>query len=175
MIKIVACFILIITLSSYKLSTEVSQEVKFKMFCCALTKTYSTSKDYVVVKVKNLKTGEMKEICVTSNLLMGALRLEAGENPIQDYKKNTKLYFEFLKDSALSTIGFNEYAVQELKSFQMHLNIDSFVDQIKLGKIQSLEYDNNKKYFAHTLFNHGVVTTHGCYGTTVHFFNEACR
>ncbi len=173
--KSVVFIITIAGLLSLGLSTDVNDEIKNRMFCCACRKSGSTSRDYVVVKVKNTKTGALKEICVTLNLLEGAMWRERSLFGRINCEGNSKRYFEFSEDSALSNIGFNEYSTSKLSTFQKQLNIDSIVKQIKMGKLYSVNFGKNERYFAHVMFNNGVVTTSGCFGTSVFFFNDSCE
>jgi hypothetical protein len=171
---IIATFIITV-FTSFDPTNGVSEAIKYKMFCCSCQKGGSTSQDYVVVKVKNIKTGELKDICVTLNLLEGAIWRETGQLRGLNYKEHSQRYFEFSKDSALWNIGFNEYSVQKLTAFQKHLNTDSIVGQIKGGILKSVNFGENERYFAHIMFNSGVVTTSGCFGTSVSYFIGNCE
>ena len=174
--KIVVIFLFIFAFSSFRLANDVSDGVKYKMFCCACGKAWSTYHDYVVVKVKNLKTGELKDLCTTPNMLSGAMWHETGKLRFGfDYKQHPTRYFEFSKDSALLNIRFNDYSSQELTAFQNQLNVDSIIKQIKAGKLRSVNFGKNERYFAHIMFNLGVVTTSGCFGTRVSYFNGNCK
>lgn len=163
---------------SCNFSNEVSEEVKSKMFDCAFRHHGSTNQDYIVIQVKNIGTGELKNICTTSNLLSGALWREKSSLKFSpNCKEQSKRYFEFSQDSALWNIGFNEYSSTELATIQSKFNVDSIVNQIKSGRLQSVNFGKNEKYFAHLMFNVGVVTTSGCFGTNVAIFNQSscCR
>ncbi|MCF8449708.1 MAG: hypothetical protein K9G49_07530 [Taibaiella sp.] len=175
MLKFTSAVAILLIFASFCPTNEVTDAIKHKMFCCACEKGGSTSQDYVVVKVKNLKTGELKDICVTLNLLEAAIWRETGQLKGLDCKEQFKRYFEFSKDSALWNIGYNEYSMQKLTTFQKHLNTDSIVGQIKAGKFQSVNFGKNERYFAHIMFNRGVVTTSGCFGTDVSYFNPALK
>jgi hypothetical protein len=48
------------------------------MFCAAL-ENQSTAPDFVVVIVKNLNTGEIKEICTEAPFVNGAIYRETGK------------------------------------------------------------------------------------------------
>jgi hypothetical protein len=153
-------------------SNQVSEELKTKMFACAFRNPFSTSHDYVVFRVKNLKTGESKEICTTPNLLVGAIRREEEKLKLP-YKPiwEAKRYFEFSDDSALWNVGFSDYSMKELALFQSQLNVDSVLDLIKVGGMQHINFGKNDKYFAHIMFNAGVLTTSGCFGKSVAIFD----
>ena len=151
---------------------DVSEAVKQRMFCTACSKPMSTSHDYVVVKVKNLKTGEIKEVCTTTNLLEGALWRETGKLVFKvDCKMYPNRYFQFAQDSALWNIGFADYSTLELKAFARTVNIDSVVQQIRKGTMETADVEwKYMRYFAHLMFNRGVITTSGCFGTSVTWF-----
>lgn len=72
-------------------------------------------------------------------------------------------------------IRFNDYSSQELTAFQKQLNVDSIIKQRKAGKLQSVNFGKNERYFAHIMFNLGVVTTTGFFGTSVSYFNGSCE
>lgn len=172
--KFIALAVVIVLHASFRSQTEVTEDVKNKMFCCACANAGSTSKDYVVVKVKSLRTGETKEMCLTLNMLSGALSRENGKPTFGiDCKNYPTRYFEFSKDSALWNIGFNEYSSKELVAFRNKLNPDSIVKKIKARELTSVYFRENERYFAHIMFNMGVVTTRGCFGTSVACFNPA--
>ena len=172
--QLIILFITLFLLSSYTTSSEVSEATKYKMFCRACEHSASTSQDYVVIKVKNLKTGETKEICTTPNLISGALMREPGKirEIWLDCNKYPKRYFEFRNDSALWNISFNDYSAERLVAFSKKINIDSIVRLIKRGQDISVNFGRNEKYFAHLMFNRGIITTSGCFGTSVANFKE---
>ena len=175
MLKFSIAIVIVLALTSFCPTNEVTDVIKYKMFCCACKKEGSTSDDYVVVKVKNLKTGKVKDICVTLNLLEGAVWYETGKFIGLNCKEYQKRYFEFSKDSAFLNIGFDEYSLQKLNTLQKHLNTDSIVEQIKTGKLHSINFGENNRYFAHLMYNCGVITTAGCFGTFVSYFNGNCE
>jgi hypothetical protein len=172
--------LLFIALNSDAQTTEVSEETKFRMFCSSLNKvSYSVNNDFVVIRVKNVKTKEVKEICTAPNFISGALNRETGGLYIGfDCKKYPKRYFEFSNDSALWNIGFNEYSAEELIAYSRKINVDSFVQEIKSGNMKAMTNANifndfkKRRYFAHLMFNRGVVTTSGCFGTTFSYFRK---
>src|ERR1035437_8290177 len=86
---------------------QVSEETKFKMFCEALD-NLSTAPNYIVVNVKNLKTGETKEICTEATFFEGAIGRETG-NWTVDCKNYKTRHFEFSQDSALWNLSFDFY------------------------------------------------------------------
>lgn len=172
--KFLALIVSALAVSSFNLSNDVGDDVKYKMFCCACAKIESTSQDYIVLKVKNMNTGEVKDICTTPNLLSGALWRETGKMSVGlNCKEYPKRYFEFSKDNALWNIGFNDYSLEKLNTLRKHLNTDSIVKKVKKGNFHAVNVGKYEKYFAHIMFNLGVVTTSGCFGTSIRYFNPA--
>ena len=45
---------------------QVDEKIKHEMFCSSLS-NFSTAPNYLVVKVKDLNTGEIKEICTENS------------------------------------------------------------------------------------------------------------
>lgn len=164
--------ILLILVASFKQSVGVSEATKKKMRHAAFATQQSLSRHFVVVKVKNKKTGETKDICVTPNLIAGALYKEDGLFHLGLEEEYSKGYFEFSKDSALWNIGFNEYSLTTLDSLRNKLNIDSIVREIRTRKMTGLEIVNaqQRRYLAHILFDHGVITNVSCFVTRVWCF-----
>jgi len=144
---------------------QVDEKIKHEMFCSSLS-NFSTAPNYLVVKVKNLNTGEIKEICTEAPFLNGAFNRETGEfkNSL-DCKEYEDRYFEFKKDSALWNISFDLYSKAELDSFATTINVDNIIKQVKSGKLISKTFMNDRKeqiMFAHIMFNNGVMMTRGC-------------
>jgi hypothetical protein len=129
---------------------------------------------FVVVTVKNTKTGDIREICTSGNFLVGALHMEnsIGYDSTDNIKidnilsKNRKLYFEFKKNSALNNLGLSSYSKEELESFEKTHNIDSLARVLRNGK-WSMRMPNDKTMllYAHSLFKRGVMTgEYDCFG-----------
>ena len=68
--------------TSIKTTDSISETQKFKMFCAAL-ENHSTAPNYVVVKVKNLNTGEVKEVCTEAPFVEGAIYRQTGKFSFQ--------------------------------------------------------------------------------------------
>jgi hypothetical protein len=171
-----AVVFMVMFLTSFTKSNEVSEATKQKMFCKAFESMNSTSHDYTVIHVKNSKTGVSKDVCVTVNLICGALTREAHDGMLYlgvDCKKYHDRSFVFANDSALWNIGFNDYSEEELKEVAKKNNVDSMVQQIKTGRMRHISFNYaDKKYIAHLLFDRGVIATSGCFGTTVRYFGS---
>lgn len=170
--RVVLLLILSLLLTSFKETGQVSDAIKKKMRHAAFATRRSLYRHFVVVKVKNKNTGELKEICVTPNYIAGALYAEDGLFHFgleQEYKKG---YFEFSKDSALMNLGFYEYSSVALDSFRNAINVDSIVSEIRAKKMKCPQLRNGQqlRYFAHIMFDHGVITNVGCFVTRVWCF-----
>jgi predicted lactoylglutathione lyase len=158
-----------------QITGTISETQKFEMFCTALA-NHSTAPNFVVVTVKNLNTGEVKEICTEAPFLNGAIYRQTGKF---SYSTNCKdypnRYFEFSADSALWNISFDLYAISELEKYAKNIDINSIVQQIKNGTLrektfglddgQTFDWEKTHKeqrMFAHLMFNNGVMMTRGC-------------
>jgi len=161
----------------------ISEEQKIKMYCAAL-ENFSTAPNYVVVTVKNLNTGEIREICTEAPFLEGAITRQTGKDTYtidsisyvlrstvcDDYPNR---YFEFSKDSALWNISFDLYTISELEEYAKTINVEKIVQKVKEGKLQEKTFGIDKKQtwqatrkeqimFAHLMFNNGIMMTRGC-------------
>lgn len=155
-----------------KESFEIINSVKSKMFCAAIANE-STAPNYVVVTVKNIKTGEQKEICTEAPFLIGAVTRETNAKTYElDCEKYKDLYFEFSNDSALWNISFGFYSKADLDAYAKTINIPDIVKQIQSGKLTSKTFTGGGKeqiLFAHLMFNNGVMIRNDCEaGNVVH-------
>jgi len=149
------------TLSSF---AQVDDQTKYKMYCSALDNN-STAPNYVVVTVKNLKTGEKKEICTEAPFLIGAVDRQTGNSTKHpDCKENKNRYFEFSRDSALWNISFDLYTRTDLEKFAKTFDVAKIVQQVKNAEKLNLTFESNKEQvmFAHLMFNNGVMMSRGC-------------
>ncbi|WP_047450897.1 hypothetical protein [Alistipes sp. ZOR0009] len=129
---------------------------------------------FVVIKAKNKRTGEVREICTSGNFLSGALHEECGidydstgEAKIYSLlSKNREMYFEFTKESAMNNVGMNNYTTVEYETFENTHNIDSLVNIVKGGKwSMKMPDDKTMLLYAHSLFNRGILTgEYDCFG-----------
>jgi len=145
-------------------NADIADSTKAKMFCTAI-RNGSTAPNYVVVKVKNLKTGEIKEICTEAPFLRGAMRIQ-NKNSAIDCIKFKDRYFEFSKKKALKNIGYDLYSMSDLEKYKQTINLDSLVEQVEIGKLNGLNFSGEKKeqrMFAHLMFNNGIMVTRGCF------------
>ena len=154
-------------------TVDNSEIQKFKMFCAAF-ENQSTAPNYVVMKVKNLNTGEVKEICTEAPFVEGAIYRQTGQFSLQtDCNDYPNRYFEFSVDSALWNIGFDLYTTSELEEYAKTIDVEKTVQQIKVGELQEKTFGMDKRQtgqetkkeqrmFAHIMFNNGVMMTRGC-------------
>lgn len=132
---------------------------------------------FVVVTVKNKKTGAVREICTTGDFLSGALHEEynIGYDSTDEVKidnllsKNRCRYFEFDKISALNNLGFDSYTKKEFEIFEKTHNIDSLARVLKAEKWKMrMPNDKSMLLYAHSLFKRGVLTgEYDCFGGTL--------
>jgi hypothetical protein len=142
-------------------ANELSSETQeFKMFCTALA-NQSTAPNYVVVTVKNLNTGEVKEICTDAMDLWGAIYRQAGEVSCNKYPN---LYFEFSTNRDLLNINFYLYTKSDLEQFAKGLDVEDIVQQIKEGRLKTKHFGNDKEQlmFSHLMFNNGIMVERDC-------------
>jgi hypothetical protein len=154
---------LLFGLLTLTVKSQVDEQTKFKMFCSALD-NFSTAPNYIVVRVKNSKTGETKEICTEAPFIQGAMLRETGKWTIDCNNYKTR-YFEFSKDSALWNISFDRYSKDELDKYAKRINVAKIIGQIKSGKLTEKTFTGDQKeqvMFAHLMFNNGVLMTRGC-------------
>lgn len=130
----------------------------------------STAPYYVVATIKNINTGEIKEICTEAPFLEGALHREYEKDYDYNFNLNdtTTRYFEFSNDSALWNISFDLYTQEDLQSYKNTLNIDSIINILKEKRHLSIQFTpysmNNKEQimYAHIMFNNGIMMRRGC-------------
>lgn len=88
--NITIILLVIIGFLSFNSMTEIDEITKQEMFCKALSNS-STAPNYVVLNIKNIKTGEIKEVCTEAPFLSGAIYKEFGKYPDKiDCKKKQK-------------------------------------------------------------------------------------
>ena len=175
---------LTIPLISYQHKPDKSKEVESEKYLnfLAAVKNFSTFSYFTVIKVKNLNTGETKEICTKGNFLAGAIHLEFklnydGEGQSNAYKiAETKKdrYFEFKSKKALDNISFFDYKLNYIDSVKIKYDFDKVIDIITKEKKFSLRLsDDEMKAFAHVLFNRGFLTGEdSCWGGALEYVDR---
>ena len=149
----------------------------------ASIQNFSTFSYFTVVKVKNLNTGETKEICTKGNFVAGAIHRELNldydkiglRKAFAFAKSRHDRYFEFKNKEALDNISFFEYKPDLLKSIQAKYDIKKAIEIIKKKKEFSISLsDDEMKAFAHLLFNYGYLTgENDCFGGTLQYVDRS--
>jgi len=157
---------LLILLILFVSCKKEQNEELYKNYVAALNNE-STFQYHIVIKFKNLNTGEIREICTEANFLKGALHRESkmdyddyGRNKIlSEAIKNKERYFEFKNDSAMMNMGIQDYTMEDMKNLEKKVNFDSIVNLIKKKKKWSIGLDDKEMMmYAHALFNRGILT-----------------
>ena len=161
---IIFCF-LSISIFSCSFKNDVSNETKFEMYNKAINH-HSTAPYYVVINVKNLQNGELKEICTEANYVRGALNEEScNDTPLKSNNLvNKDRYFEFECENSLSNIEFDMYSKDELLNYKSTMNLDSLLKSIKNEGLKEIIISNSRKeqrMYAHIMFNNGIMMTRG--------------
>jgi hypothetical protein len=159
----------------------VLETEKYLNFLAAIENS-STFNYFTVIKVKNLNTGVIKEICTKGNFVSGALHAELkagydkkGEDKVAEFVKTRKdRYFEFKNKTALNNISFYEYDTKRLNKIQSKYDFDKVVRMIKKDKKFAMGLsDEEMKYFAHLIFNKGYMTGESdCFGGTLEYVDR---
>jgi len=134
----------------------------------------STFQFHLVIKVKNLNTNEIREICTQGEQLNFAIYREykidfsnKGAAKVQKIAlKNKDRYFEFKNDTVLSNLGLKEYSESDLKELERKINFDSLAQAIKEKQKWSAHLDDKELLmYAHALFDRGILTgENNCFG-----------
>ena len=133
----------------------------------------STIGYFTVVKIKNLKTGKVKEICEKGAFVMGALHMEInadydrdGEQKVLNYIKGKDRFFELKNDEALFNVGFNTYSEKLLDTISEKYNFKEIEREIRKNGQYKIDLpDGEMEAFAHILFNMGYMTgENNCWG-----------
>lgn len=141
----------------------------------------STFQYFTVVKVKDINTGKVREICTKGNFLWGALHIEYDSSySINGQKKIHKLllenkqrYFELKDTASLNNLGLNRYSIEDLKKFEKEKNVDSIAKSIKGKWKMWISDDKTMLLLAHSLFNRGILTgENNCFGGTLSYISK---
>lgn len=141
----------------------------------------STFQYFTVVKIKDINTGNVREICTKGNFLWGALHIEydssysiSGQRKIHRLLiENKQRYFQLKDTAALNNLGINRYSVKDLKEFEKHNNVDSIAKSIKRKWIMSISDDKNMHLLAHSLSNRGIlIGENNCFGGTLIYVDK---
>jgi hypothetical protein len=136
----------------------------------------STLQYFTVIKIKDINTGNVREICTKGIFLWGALHYEYNKNyskngEIKIHKlllENKQRYFQLKDTAALNNLGMNIYSIVDLKKFEKENNVDSIAKTIKSKWGMPFSDDKNMLLLAHSLFNRGILTgENDCFGGTL--------
>ena len=150
-----------------KLETE-----KYLNFMAAINNS-STIGYFTVVKIKNLNSGEVKEICTDGAFVDGALHLElnagydsVGSQKVRRHFKMKDRYFELKNEEALRNVGFENYDEKMLDTLRRQYNFKEIERRILKDRQYEIKLSDKKMAaFAHVLFNMGYMTGENkCWG-----------
>ena len=136
----------------------------------------STLQYFTVIKIKDINTGNIREICTKGNFLWGALHYEYNPNynnngEIKIHKlllENKQRYFQLKDTAALNNLGINNYSIEDLKKIEKENNVDSIAKSIKDKWVMTFSDDKKMLLLAHSLFNRGILTgENNCFGGTL--------
>ncbi|MCO4292629.1 hypothetical protein NF867_07135 [Solitalea sp. MAHUQ-68] len=177
-------FILTLPLLSYQHKVDKTFDLddeKYLNFIAAVQNS-STFSYFTVIKVKNLNTGVIKEICTKGDFVLGALHIElkadydkkSAQTVLGFAKSQKNRYFEFKNNKALDNISFFDYNTNLVTKIQTKYNFDKAIEYIKKTKDFSIWLsDDEMKAFAHVLFNKGYLTgENNCRGGTLEYVDR---
>ncbi|WDO12822.1 hypothetical protein MH928_16045 [Flavobacterium sp. WW92] len=174
--------LLLLVILIFSISCKVKQNDELYLNYIAAINNGSTFQYHLVIKLKNLNTGEIREVCTEGNFLQGALHREYDlaydeegvEKAIKLAIENKKRYYEFKNDSAIINIGSEDYTMKELEKLEKKINFDSLATQIKAKKKWAIALDNKEMMmYAHALFNRGVLTgENNCMGGRLYYIDR---
>ncbi len=112
----------------------------------------STAPDFVVIVVKNLNTGQSKEICADAISLYWSLEQEH----IDEFEKNSSLYllskskdriFNFKSPEALERLDFDKYTLSKKDEIELLIKKDHLRDSLKkINKLEEFQLNEFYKY-----------------------------
>ncbi|KFF06675.1 hypothetical protein [Flavobacterium reichenbachii] len=167
------------------IATSFAQKLtdeKYLNYLASIENEGSTFQFFLVINIKNLNTGESREICTDANGLLGALHREYGLD-YEDYnvakiisiaKNNKTRHFEFRNPDALKNLGIEFYSPEDLLKVEKSIDFNILANQILKTKNWKKNLDNNEiTMYAHALFNRGILTgENNCSGGTLFYVNR---
>ena len=171
-------FISVITFPGCSDNRDIEDE-KYLNFLSAI-ENQSTFNYFTVVTVKNLNSGEVKEICTKGNFVSSALHIEinadydgVGESKVLKYASLRKdRYFKMANKKALDNISFFDNPKEKLTDFEREYDFNKVVAIIQRDKKFSIRLSSSEKMkmFAQVLFNKGYMTgENDCFGGTLEY------
>ena len=145
---------------------DSSDDALYTNYCRAV-KNNTVEQYHLVIKVKDLRTNEVREVCTLGRILSEVIHVDKNLNySKKDIEKgekimlkNRKRYFKFASDSAIYNLGLHKYSIKEFKSLENRVNFDSLASLINSkGKWQMNLEEKHRLMYAHALFNRGILT-----------------
>ncbi|WP_427872821.1 hypothetical protein [Flavobacterium sp. MMS24-S5] len=164
--------------------TNDKKDLLYENYAKALNQG-GTFQFFLVIKIKNLNTNEVREICTKGNFLQGAIHHEykipyTEKGLLKAYQialKNKERYFEFKNDSAIANLGVEYYSVNDLKKLESKINFNLLAEKIKKNKKwYSYLDDKDLTMYAHALFNRGILTgENSCMGGSLIYIGHETK
>lgn len=143
---------------------EITKEVKKtkskamnqrdEMFCVAINH-FSTAPFYVVINVKNLKTGQVKEVCTEAPSFLNAIDYQYTINNFEvACDKFPNQYIELSTKKALKNINYYLYTKEELEEYSKTIIIELIVQHVKEGKLHGRTFGYDYEEFSPYLANY---------------------
>lgn len=162
---------------------DTLEKIKYRNFSLAINNG-STFQFFTVIKVKDIGSNTIKEICTKGSFINGAIYKElkldhypfpkSEEKTIEWALSKKDRYFEFKDRNALENISFFSYDTQLVRKVQRKYEFDQIEKQIKTtGQFSIRLKDDEMKAFAHVLFNRGYLTgENNCFGGTLEYIDK---
>ncbi|PWJ33500.1 hypothetical protein [Sediminitomix flava] len=160
---------------------QASDEKKNELFSIAV-QSESTFSYFVVCKIRDLNTGNVKEICTTADFLKGAIHrefnLDYSDKSLSESRKlllESNRFFEFKNVDALLNVRFYDYPTDKLDSVSMLYDLSNLSTEILKQDEWNVRTssDEEMKLLAHLLFNEGILTgEYDCFGGVLHYFKD---
>lgn len=154
--------------------TEISDSLKFKIYKEIIEDCQWSAPRYVVAKVKDSRTGKVKEICTFGCMILAILNND--EKPVKfkeiilEQALNKNRLIELSSQEDLEKIGFYKYSLTELEEYAWKINIDSLTQEVLDENLFFIDFPsaNSKEQFmfSHLMFNRGIIVNRGDYKST---------
>jgi len=155
------------------LSCNSNDKLNYENYSKAIN-NQSTLQNFIVIKVKNINTNEIKEVCTKGNFLLGAIHLELDKKydvserkEVVDFAASkTDRYFEFKNTEALKNVSFDNYNEAVLNDTEISSTVKLIEDKLKVEKSYTLKLNSDEMIaIAHQLFKKGYLTAeNSCFG-----------
>ena len=129
------------------------QNLAEKTFIHVINSGLSTAPDFLVVQIKNLNTGEVKEICTDNSSLYWALMQDRKSSDFEAITKELlnnsfERYFEISDKEALERIQFDFVSPNSLEKLDSIFKADHLADSLaKIELYRTYLGDNYYKYY----------------------------